>query len=305
MVIVTSLFPVFALIVLGRILRHRGLADDAFFRQSDRLVYFIFFPALLFWKVAGASGAGGIEWRLLCAALLALAVIYLASAVHIHVAVPANRAGSFSQSCYRFNTYVGMAIVISVTGDEGVHHFGILISALIPAINVLAVSTLIWFSRGRLPLRERMALTLKSLAANPLLLACVAGVLYGRLCPPLPAFLEATFRMATSVTLPLALLSIGGALTFATLDEYFPAAAAGAAFKLILLPAVGYGFLRLLGVEGTAFTVGMIFFALPTSTAIYVLSAQLGSSTELASAAVAVSTLASGPVLALVLWYWG
>jgi predicted permease len=37
----------------------------------------------------------------------------------------------------------------------------------------------------------------------------------------------------------------------------------------------------------------MVFFALPTSTALYVLSSQLNSDTELASAAIALSTLLS------------
>ena len=45
----------------------------------------------------------------------------------------------------------------------------------------------------------------------------------------------------------------------------------------------------------------MIFFALPTSTAIYVLSSQMHSDTELASSAILVSTLLSFPVLMIVL----
>jgi predicted permease len=49
------------------------------------------------------------------------------------------------------------------------------------------------------------------------------------------------------------------------------------------------------------FQTGMIFFCLPTSTAIYVLSSQLNSDTELASAAIVVSTLLSFGALSVAL----
>ena len=49
----------------------------------------------------------------------------------------------------------------------------------------------------------------------------------------------------------------------------------------------------MLGVTGVPFKVGMIFFCLPTSTAIYVLSAQMNSDVELASVAIMLSTLLS------------
>jgi len=63
--------------------------------------------------------------------------------------------------------------------------------------------------------------------------------------------------------------------------------------KLLVLPVSGYIMFRLFQVSGTSFKVGMIFFCLPASTAIYVLSSQLKSDTELASSAILVSTLLS------------
>jgi predicted permease len=46
---------------------------------------------------------------------------------------------------------------------------------------------------------------------------------------------------------------------------------------------------------------GMIFFALPTSTALYVLSSQLGSDTRLAAASIVLSTILSFVSLTVVL----
>ncbi|HKK89965.1 MAG TPA: AEC family transporter, partial [Desulfobacteraceae bacterium] len=66
-----------------------------------------------------------------------------------------------------------------------------------------------------------------------------------------------------------------------------------ALFKMLFLPAAGVAFMALFGVTGVSFQAGLIFFTLPTSTAIYVLSSQLNSDTDLAAATIVFSTLFS------------
>ena len=68
--ILNSLFPVFSLIILGKLLKHFGLTNEAFLKISDKLVYFIFFPVMLFWKIGGASSDMAISWSLLKVVLI-------------------------------------------------------------------------------------------------------------------------------------------------------------------------------------------------------------------------------------------
>lgn len=294
MVILNSVFPVFALIILGRVLKHYGLTSDSFLKTSDKLVYYIFFPCMLFWKIGGGASAAGIDWGLCAASFSALCCMFVLSTAYILLCdVSDFEAGSFSQSCYRFNTYIGMAVVVNTLGEEGVRHFGILIGFMIPVINVVCVSVLIWFSGRSYAKRERWLLTGKALISNPLILACFGGIIYSQFRLPFPLFIENTFRLVSFVTLPLALISIGGSSTLGKLKGYFKLSLVSSMFKMILLPVTGYLFLRVFGASAIGFKVGMIFFALPTSTAIYVLSAQLGSDTDLASACIVFSTLFS------------
>jgi predicted permease len=291
--VLNGIFPVFALIILGHLLKRFDLTNDTFLNTSDRLIYFIFFPVMLFWKIGGATSIA-IEWRFCIAVTCSILIIYLLSAIAIKVfKISDYQAGSFSQSCYRFNTYIGMAIIINALGEEGVQHFGILIGFVIPIINVLAVSTLIWFSGKRFTFGQRSRLTAKALISNPLILACVAGVFYARLVHSFPVFVDNAFRLASFVTLPLALLSVGGSLTFKNFSEHFKFSLVASIFKLILLPIAGYFLLKALNVSLIPFKVGIIFFTLPTSTAIYVLSSQLNSDTRLASASIVLSTILS------------
>ncbi|NQU65594.1 MAG: AEC family transporter [SAR324 cluster bacterium] len=289
-----SLFPVFALLGIGVALRKYQLTGDLFLKTADKLVYFIFFPALLFWKIGSASLTNELDFGFCIAALAAALLVFMLSIIFIRIFRISNfGAGTFSQSCYRFNTYIGMAVVINAYGSEGVQYFGILISMTIPFINVMAVSTLIWYSGKRIQTHQRILMMGKALVSNPLILSCVAGILYARAIGTFPDVLVNTFQLMTSVTLPLALLSIGGALTFKGIKQFLKVSTIAAMTKLLLMPLIGYALLRLFDVTGVPFRVSMIFFALPTATSIYILSSQLNSDTEMASATILLSTLLS------------
>ena len=292
--LLNKLFPVFALLFFGHLLKRFGFTHDVFLRTADKLIYYIFFPALLFWKI-GATAANQIgDPGLYKATVCAVASIYVLSSFYIKVfKVSSYQAGSFSQSCYRFNTYIGMAVVLNALGEDGTRYFSILIGLIIPLINIFAVTTLSWHVEKKVALPQRMLLTVKALVSNPLIIACFAGMLYSKAVGAFPVFIEGTFRLASSMTLPLALFSIGGALTAGGLKKYFKLSLVACMFKLAILPAVGYYFLNAFDVTGISFKVGMIYFALPTSTALYILSSQLSSDTQLASAAIALSTMLS------------
>ncbi len=292
--VLNNLFPVFALLLFGHLLKRFGLTHDAFLKTADKLIYYIFFPVLLFWKIGAAASDLIGDPGLYKAAICAVVSVYILSSLYIKLfRVPAYQAGSFSQSCYRFNTYIGMAVMLNALGEDGARQFSILIGLIIPIINILAVSTLSWYSEKNVSLPQRVGLTAKALISNPLIIACIAGIVYWKLIGGFPVFIDNTFRLASFVTLPLALFSIGGALTLGTMKNYFKLSLVASVFKLVILPLSGYLFLNVFNASGISFKVGMLYFTLPTSTALYVLSSQLNSDTQLASAAIALSTLLS------------
>ena len=292
--VLNSLFPVFALILAGSLLRRIGMTNDVFLQTADKLTYYIFFPLLLFWKIGGSSTAlfsnTGLYKAVICAVLI---VFVLSTAFIILFKVADFKAGSFSQSCYRFNSYIGVAIVLSSLGEEGIQHFGILIGMIIPVINVLCVTTLIWFSGKKTLFAKRVGQIFKGLISNPLILACICGILYANLAGGFPPFIDSTLQLCSFVALPLAMLSIGAALSLAGIRDHFKLSLIASIFKLLVLPAIGFLMLTTFDVAGVAHKVGLIYFALPTSPALYILSSQLNSDTELASAAIALSTILS------------
>ncbi len=186
-----------------------------------------------------------------------------------------------------------MAIVFNALGDEGIKHFGILIGCVIPFVNVLAVSTLIWYSGKRYSIWERIRTAGKEIISNPLIISYLAGIMYSRSINTFPLFLENAFRLSASLALPLALISVGGTLTFKSLEGNFLLSLGASIIKLLLLPVIGYMLLKVFNVSGIPFKVGIIFSTLPASASTYVLSSQLHSDTELASASIVLSTVLS------------
>lgn len=303
--VLNSLFPVFALIALGVALKRWRLTTTDFLQASDRLVYYIFFPILLFWKIGGSPPSAGGSGRFYLAVILAVVLIYLLSLAYIAWRVKAFQAGAFHQSCFRFNTYIGMAVILTSLGEDSVRPFGILVGFLIPLNNVLSVATLSWFAEGSLKGRMRILLAARAMISNPLILACVSGVIYSRFVGFFPPFIESGLALMGGMTLPLALLSIGGSLEPTGIRDHLELALVSAGFKLLMLPLFGWLLMRSMDIGSIELQIGMIYFALPISPGTYVLSSQLNSDSSLAATTIVLSTSLSIIPLAVVLAVFG
>ena len=302
MIIINALVPVLALLLVGVALKRWQLTDAHFLKTSDRLIYYVFFPVMLFAKIGGAPLHLGGSWRFLAASALAVVAVFLLSLLCIvRKPIPAFQAGSFSQGCYRFNTYIGMAVILNTLGEPGAQLYGVLVGLLIPLINVMAVSVLIWYGKGTHTWWERGVITIRQLLANPLILGCLAGIVYAQTVGRFPVFLDNTLKLLSQITLPMALFSIGGLLTLQALRNHCNLALLASSLKLVLLPVIGFILLKLFQVSGLPLKVSMIFFSLPTSTASYILSSQLHSDLELVSASIVLSTLLSFGSMSVIL----
>lgn len=181
--ILDSVLPVFALIAPGAWMRRRGLTDPAFLRTGDRLVYYAVFAALLFWKIGGTPAAA-----------------------------------AYSQATYRFNTYVAIAVVFAAQGDAGVARLDGLLAPAIPLCNVLSVVPLIWLSRESMDRRTRVRLTLRALVQNPLIPACVAGMLWARLLPASTAMCVLSGQLGSDRELSSAVIVLSTLASFVSLS---------------------------------------------------------------------------------------
>lgn len=305
-IVVDNVLPVFAVMALGFLFRRWDLINDEFRRLADRLVYYVLLPALLFWKVSGRARFDLIDWPGILAVMGAAATGLVVSLIAARgMRLTPLQTGAMSHCAYRFNAYVGLAICLSAFGDEGAALFGVLIGFMVPYLNLLAVSTLIWYSEEEYSRPEKIRLLVKEVASNPLILAGLTGILYANSGLSLAPVVQNTLSLLSVSALPLGLLSIGGGLSLEKIQGRVLISVGTAVIKLAIMPVIGYLWLGWLGVTGLQMVISMVFFALSSAPSCYILTVQMNSDADLAAAIIALNTLLSIISLSVVLAVFG
>jgi len=83
MIILKSVFPVFILIIAGKILKDFNITSDEFHRVSDKLIYYFFFPIMLFWKIGNKQATTEADLYFCLAGVCAVLVMFVISTVYI------------------------------------------------------------------------------------------------------------------------------------------------------------------------------------------------------------------------------
>ena len=290
----TIVLPVFLVIGLGTALRRLDLFDDAFTRQTNRLVYVVFLPILLFHKISQADFVSYFNGPLVVGSSLAIALIFALSYSYARLRGYApGTQGSFSQGCFRGNlAYVGLALCLNAYGEIGLTRASILMGFLVPVLNFFAIIALVTPHR-RSKTIEKSRNWLKEILLNPLIIASFAGIFWSYFKLPLPPILERSMGIVAGLTLPLALLAIGGAFSLQRLKGDMKSAGLATLFKLVGVPLAALLFLLLAGVRGADLGIGLLLAGTPTATATYIMAHQLKGDAELAGSIVMLSTLVS------------
>lgn len=291
-----ALWPLFALIVAGYLLHRVDFPGAAFWPGAERLNYFLLFPALLLGSLASAPLANPALPRLALAVLLALAAGWLALlALRRWRGWPAARFGALVQGALRFNTYLGLAAVGSLYGQEGLSVAALMLALLVPAVNLLSV----WALSAEQGIGARDLLL--PIARNPLILACLGGVLLNLSGLGLPGGSERLLGLLGAASLPLGLLCVGAALRPQELRGEAAALLGNSLARLLLMPLLALAVARLLALPALESTLLVLFFALPTAPTAYVLTRQLGGDSHLMAGLITLQTLLAALSLPLLL----
>jgi len=291
---ITIVLPVFLVIGLGFLLRRLELFDDTFTRQTNRLVYLIFLPILLFHKISQADFVSYFNGPLVIGSSLAIVCLFALSYTYARLRnYPPPSLGSFSQGSFRGNlAYIGLAICLNAYGESGLTRASILMGFLVPVLNFFAIIALIWPQRN-IDTDGPKQNWLREILLNPLILASFAGILWSYFSWPVPTIIKGSLGIVSGLTLPLALLAIGGSFSLQRLKGDLKSAGLATLFKLLVMPLVAGLLLVVAGVGGTDLGIGILLAGTPAATATYIMAHQMKADAELAGSIVMLSTLAS------------
>lgn len=285
--ILTSLLPVFVIIICGYGFKKSGFPGDDFWPGAERMVYYFLYPALLFSSSAGASwefySVASMVWAILGALFVMSSLLLL---LRPKLAKKDAAFTSVFQGSLRFTSYIGFAAAFSLFGDEGLYLAAVFITVMIPVVNVLCVMVLVRYGGQKSGWYWIFTTVIK----NPLILACLAGMAFNLLGLQLPAMAENFTTIIGRGSLPLGLLAVGASLQVTAIKKAGREVVYASLLKLVLMPLLMWLCCTLLEVDKLSTAVAVLFAALPGSPLSYILAKQLGGDTGLMSSIIAVQT---------------
>ena len=138
------LFPDFSLILIGYLLCRFTALNRGVWQQVESLVYFLLFPVLLFHSIIKSPLDLGTASSFIAAGLaLAACGIGLAYALPywpgLRGHIDRREHAAAAQVGFRFNSFVGLALVDRLAGAQGQLLIAVLIGVCVPLLNVAAV----------------------------------------------------------------------------------------------------------------------------------------------------------------------
>ncbi len=301
------LLPVLLMLSLGAALRKSGFLSSDWFEGLNRLAFWVGLPCMLFIEIASATVSGDDAFRLAAVMILAIpAVLIPAVILGVCFRMPTPTRRAFYQSVFRGNlAYVGLPVIFQALPDDGATRATALLALapMIPIYNIVSVLILLQPGTGH-PLR-RIRRVIGELARNPLIIACLLGMLALFLRVTIPPALHRTFTGIGRIGLPAALLALGASLTWLRLRGQAVKAVMAAVIKVAVMPLSGVVIARSLGMEGPLLLVCVIYLACPPAVAGYVMADQMGADRDLSAAVIVIGTLLAFPALAVALMLAG
>ena len=297
--------PVFAMLFLGVILKRIGWINDNFVHTASALVFNVCMPALLFLGIYHADLHAAIKPALL---IYFISVTFASFAFAWGMALwrsPIADRGIYTQGAFRGNNgVIGLALAGSMYGNEGISLGAILAGLVILLYNSLSTVVLAIYSPN---IKSDPWSIFKSVLCNPLIISVLAAAPMAYWQVGLPNWLLTSGDYLAQMTLPLALICIGGTLSLAALRESGELALSASLVKMVWLPLFGTLGGWLCGFRGAELGILFLYIGSPTAAASYVMARAANGNHQLAAAIIVITTVGAAITtnIGIFLLQWG
>ncbi len=287
-----AVFPFLVYLAIGYALTRTGAADVPFMNRLNKITFQIFFPFLMFQNIYNAKAEDLPSPTLLALSLggMILLVLLLMWAVPKLVRQP-SRQGVIVQGIFRSNFVLyGVSLTTFVYGSGQSSVAGFMTLVMVSFFNIAAIIVLEYFRSGGGT--SPLAL-LGKLIRNPLLQGCLIGLLFFLMKWELPDFLKAPVSSLAGLATPLAMITLGGTLSFAALRKNLPYLWPVLLLRLAVMPLVMLILGWALGLKGVELFLLLMLYGTPVAASSYPMAMNMGGDGELAGQLVFVSTVLS------------
>lgn len=281
--------PVFVMLFVGVALKRLHWIDAGFIHTASNLVFKATMPTLLFISIIKADLNAALQPALLIYYVLATVATFLLAWAWAMWRCPLADRGVYVQGAFRGNNgIIGLALATSLYGDYGLSLGGVLAGVVILIYNILSALILAIYSPDG---HASVGSILRSIVRNPLIIGVTSAIPFAYWQISLPDWLMTSGQYFAQLTLPLALICIGGTLSLSSLRESSGLAMSSSLMKMVWLPALATLGAWVAGFRDAELGILFLYFGCPTAAASFVMARAVNSNYQLAATIIVITTL--------------
>lgn len=292
-------FPLLILMALGYYVKHIGLIHETSLLEFNKIVFKFLLPCSLFKNIVGIDLQSEFDIQLILISILIILIVCLGtSLISKHITKDPGKQAIIIMDSFRANSVLlGLVICESIYGAGNVGICSIILAFVVPIYNVLSVIVL------SLKKSDKSIDALEifvSIFKNPLIISalCALTILYFDI--RLPLFITDSVNYLAKIATPLALIILGGTFNVTGLKENRKLIVIITFLRLIAVPMFACGLAYILGYRAKELASIMVIFASPCAVSSFSMAEEMGGDSDLASAALVVTTVVS--TITLFLW---
>jgi predicted permease len=286
----TLVLPLFAVILLGYVLRKTGFLSAAAVGEFNKFIYYIALPVTIIIEMFNVQVKDATRLDLLIG--YPLIVILTASvALLLTAKIGPARRGAFAQISYRGNlAYFGLPIVSMAIGPASLGYVAVIIGVGLIINTTLSIVLLTLNSQSARPVSFRGHIL--SIIRNPLIISVAVGLAASLGGLKLPPVMTQTLGLIGQTSLPVVLIVVGFSLSFNGMRRGLGLNLLGALLKLIIMPLIAVAVVTgIFGERGMARDVVVLMSAMPSAAIAQSFARQFGADEALTAASISLNNV--------------
>ncbi len=309
---INAVLPIILVVALGYILKRMKFLNKDFLKVSNKLVFKVLLPVMLFLNIYNVSNLNEIRLDIVLFAALGIVALFLIGLliVILFIKDPMQK-GVVLQCVFRSNyAIIGIPLATMLFGESAAVVASLVSAISIPIFNILAVVSLTVFIKDDVEKKDfktQAKSILIKIIKNPLILGVVAGII-ALLIREVFVINDITFRLSTDLKFvytaltwlkntatPLALIVLGGQFEFSAVKRLKKEIAIGTISRIVFAPAlmIGIALLFFKDFDGACFACLVALFGSPVAVSSAIMASEMKNDEELAGQLVVWTTLLS------------
>lgn len=294
--------PVFAIMIIGHLLKRIGLIDIPFANVANKFVFKVCLPCMLFQDLAVTNIKETFDLPYVGFCFIStLASILVIWVLAKKLLKDKTEVGAFVQCSYRSSAAIlGIAFIQNIYGTSGMAP--LMIIGSVPLYNIFAVIILTFESNSpdNINNKGNIKRAFVNILKNPIIIGIFLGLIASYFNLSFPKIFDKTVNNLAVMTSPLALISIGAAFEGKKALAKIKSTIAASSIKLIVLAAVFLPIAVYCGFRDQKLIALVIMLASPCTPTAYIMAKNMDGDDVLASSIIVTTTFFS----AITLTFW-